>query len=202
MVRRLLLLAVAGSMFATDEIRVPAPPRGAAEMKADGRIAPGEWGDAMVTVLPCGMLLAKQAGELVWFAVVPDAEHATYADVFLQDGSGTVHNLHASLQWGERTVAGDQWTDSEPATRWGRPVNWGANRIEWASGGSEQPEVTRASFRPYAAHEFWVSRRSFPGQSWRVRIEIRDFAGKVPDAVIPAGSLRREAGGWAVWHLE
>lgn len=201
--RLLLLLAFAGPLLATDGLRIPAPTtQGAMEMKADGRIAPGEWGDATVTVLPCGMLFAKQVGGQVWFAVVPDAKHATYLDVFLQDESGTVHNLHASLQWGERAVAGDRWTDREPETRWGKPADWGANRITWAPGGRDQAETTRASFTPYEAHEFWISRGRFAGRAWRVRIEIRDFAGKEAVAVIPAGSTRHETGGWSVWRLE
>lgn len=197
-----LLPVLAVTLLAADDLAIPSPPPGAREMQADGRIAPGEWGDATVTVLPCGMLLAKQVGDRVWFAIVPDARHATYVDVFLQDGTGAVHNLHASLQWGERVVAGTEWTDREPATRWGRPTEWGANRIEWAAGGREQPEATRASFGPYEAHEFWVSRGRFAGATWRVRIEVRDFAGKAPDAVFPAGSSRYDPSGWSRWRLD
>jgi hypothetical protein len=203
MLRRLTLFAcVLSCGFAAPEIAVPAAPPPARPMAADGTIAAGEWGDANVCVLPCGLLMLKQVAGRVWMAFVPDATHATYVDLFLQDASGTVHNLHASLQWGERVVTGDAWTDREPATRWGEPKTWSANRIAWAPGGREMPEVTKQSFQPYAAHEFSIARAAFAGTTWRVRLEVRDFAGRQADAVFPAGSTRYDPRSWATWRLD
>lgn len=195
----LAAVAVAGA----EEVRVRAVAASEMEMQADGQLAPGEWDGAAMFVWPQGgAILSKEVGGRVWLALVPQAKHATYVDLFLADGDGRVHNLHASLQWGERVVAGRAWTDREPATAWGLPAHWGANRIAWAPGGREAKEVTRASFVPYAGHEFWISRQRFPGKTWRVRIELRDFAGQEADQVFPAGSTRYEPGGWAVWRLE
>ncbi|MBA4135713.1 MAG: hypothetical protein C0518_00190 [Opitutus sp.] len=198
----ILLLSLVAAGGAAPALPVPRAALPAVTMATDGRIAPGEWGNANVGVLPCGMLMLKQVGGRVWFAFVPDATHATCVDLFLQDASGVVHNLHASLQWGERVVAGSNWTDREPATRWGEPKHWSANRIAWAPGGREQSEATKQSFLPYEAHEFAIERAAFAGKEWRVRIELRDFAGKNPDVVFPAASTRYDASGWAVWRLE
>lgn len=185
------------------ELRVLVVPPGAVELFPDGQLRASEWDGAELTPLPGGgMLMAKQVGSRVWLAIVPDATYATYVDLFLEDGEGTVHNLHASLQWGQRTVSGSDWTDREPATEWGLPAHWLANRIAWAPGGREAAEVTRASFLPYEGHEFWISRSRYPGRSWRLRIEVRDFAGEKPDAVFPAESNRFDPRGWLVLRLE
>lgn len=184
------------------ELPVPSVPAGA-QIALDGKIEAGEWDGAFAQPLAGGgELRVLERDGRVWLAIVPRAAHATYVDLFLQDAEGRVHNLHASLQWGERVVTGTAWDDREPPTRWGKPATWSANRIEWAPGGRERPEATKASFRPYDAHEFSISRDAFPGKEWRVRIEVRDFGGKQPDVVIPAGSDRREPAGWAVWRLK
>lgn len=194
-----LLLAVAAGVSAFGWT-VPAA---SVAPEADGVLRSGEWDGAAEQELPGGgRLLIKGVEGRVWLAIVPAATHATYVDVFLQGADGVVHNLHASLQWGERIVSGDAWTDQEPPTTWGRPARWGANRSAWAPGGREAKEVTRASFVPYEAHEFWIARASFPGAKWKVRIEVRDFAGQAGDVVVPAQSSRFQPAGWLELRLE
>jgi hypothetical protein len=49
------------------------------------------------------------------------------SDLFIQTVSGPIHQLHASAQLGERQLVGTQWSDWEPAWRWGNAVDWYAN---------------------------------------------------------------------------
>ena len=195
------LMVILTAFAAAQGTVVPRAADGA--MQVDGRIDAQEWGGAVLVPMPQdGVVIVKQVDNRVWLAIVPETKHPTYVDLFLQTEDGVVHNLHASLQWGERIVSGDKWTDTEPATRWGLPTDWQANRIEYAPGGRDTAEVTRASFKPYAAHEYGVSREKFGGKTWRIRIEVRDFAGREPDRIFPAGSDRHEPGGWWTLRLE
>lgn len=180
------------------ETKVPLVPTSA--LTADGHLGPDEWKGAEPIPLPGGgTIMVKQVAGMVWLAIVPEARHPTYVDLFLKTDDGVIHNLHASLQWGERVLSGRDWTDTEPAPRWGQPDGWRANRVRYSQGGRDAAEVTRASFEPYEAHEFCISRENFRGTKWRLRCEVRDFAGRMPDQVFPTTSTRSDANGW--WQL-
>ena len=199
--RAICLLLIQAALAAAPETVVPKVAGGA--MRADGRLEAHEWdGAESVPLTDGGILRVKQVQGRLWLAIAPEARHATYVDLFLQTEDGVVHNLHASLQWGERIVSGNKWTDTTPATAWGPPAHWRANRIEYAPGGRDAAEATRANFKPYEAHEYGISRQKFRGRTWRIRLEVRDFAGKEPDRIFPAASSRYDPRGWWTLRLE
>ena len=57
-------------------------------------------------------------------------------------------------------------------------------------------------FAPYDGFEFRLSKERFGQKTWRLRLEVRDFAGKSADLVFPNESDRFNADSWAKVSLE
>ncbi|MDF1502230.1 hypothetical protein [Roseisolibacter sp. H3M3-2] len=196
-----LLAAGAG---AQPTLRVPARPP--VPVLIDGRFAPGEWDDAArAAVGPLDTLLVKEHAGHLYLGVVTARAHPVYVDLFVRDGGGALHNLHASMQLGERRLAaGDTtWTDARPATRWGNEVDWTANESKLRPDRPRAPgaPLDTSHLFPQRGREFQIRRARFPGARWRVRVELRDLAGREPDLVVPAGSTRRDPDGWLTLAL-
>ena len=167
----------------------------------DGRLSPGEWDDARAIPLTDSIrLLLKQVDGHVFLAIATGSRVPRVVDLFLADGSGQVHQLHASAQIGERALPDTLWEDMQPAWRWGNHVDWIANEAK--------VDATQPADRPFAARlfpadgtEFQIRRSRFSGTRWRLRVEVRTFAGDAIADVLPRLATRDPAT-WAVLELE
>lgn len=194
------LVHAAGAQLALRVPAVAAPP-----VLVDGRFSPGEWAGARrVPIAEGDTLLLRQAQGHVFIGIRTARPYPTYVDLFLRDGEGRVHNLHASMQTGERELPDTLWTDMRPATRWGNENGWIANvskRLPERLQDRTMP-APKEFFFPSEGREFQLLRSRFPGSRWSVRVELRDLGGGgAPDVVYPARSTRTAPAGWAVLEL-
>lgn len=174
----------------------------AEEWVVDGRFdQEKEWAGAEVIEAGQGVtVLLKQRDGMLAIGVVAGCDFPAYVDLFVETGDGVIWNLHASMQQGERTVAGREWDDRNPGTRWGRQKDWKANTNRPLKERANDDPLTKASFPPgHEGYEFVIERAKFAGGAKRLRVEVRDFTGKAADIVFPAASSRFEPGGW--WEL-
>jgi len=170
-----------------------------AEWSVDGRFdREKEWAGAEAIEVGQGVtVLLKEKDGVMAIGVVTGCEFPAYVDLFIEAEDGTVWNLHASMQQGERLVAGREWDDRVPETKWGRQKDWRANTNRPLKERANDDPLKKASFPPaHQGYEFVIERAKFGGGAKRLRVEARDFTGKAADIVFPAGSSRREPGGW------
>src|SRR5689334_5410600 len=104
----LALTAMAACAVLPDE-PPPAPP---CNVTVDGALNVAEWQGAQRIELTGGATLwLQQTPSHVCFAVEQGAAAPRYVDLFIADRAGVLHNLHASMQVGERTLPARRWTD-------------------------------------------------------------------------------------------
>jgi hypothetical protein len=171
----------------------PPPPCG---VTADGVLTVSEWRSAQRIELSGGAALwLLQTPSHLCFAAEPGEAGAKYVDVFIADRVGAIHNLHASLQVGDRTLPERRWTDEEPPTAWGQTTGWSANTA------ARRPDADASApmseqIAPFDGYEFVIARARL--SPWRIRVEVRDFDGEARDIVWPAQSRRTDIATWAV----
>lgn len=194
---RLCAVALAASALAAcvvlpEEAGEPPPPCG---VTVDGSLDVSEWQGAQRIELTNGATLwLQQTTSHVCFAVEPGEAGPRYVDVFIADRAGTLHNLHASMQVGERTLPARRWTDEEPETSWGQTTGWTANAATTLDPETHAPSIEQLA--PFDGYEFVIARAVL--NPWRIRVEVRDFHGRARDIVWPAQSRRTDIATWAV----
>lgn len=194
------LLVSTRSVAAQQAIRVPVGKP--VPVLLDGRLAPGEWDDAAVVPIADSVrLLVKQVGGHVLLAVTSGARVGRPIDVYLQDASGTISQLHASMQIGERVHRDTLWTGDAPAWHWGNHVDWIANEAKLDS---EQPAGGTFSSRLFPGNgtEFQIRRSRFQGREWRVWVEVGTFPGTDGGTLFFPRGATRDTGTWAVLRLD
>ncbi len=175
-------------------------PQGGLPVLVDGRFSADEWRDAKeINFDVSAKLYVKQFKNHV-FIGIRSTGATRYADLFLLDSENRLYNLHASMQIGERLLTDNTWTDKKPAWNWGNHVDWIASEAKLDSTKSKDLPLAMRFFG-YDGMEFQIRRSRFPGKWWRVRIEIRDFAGELPDIVFPDKAGRKEIEKWAVLNF-
>lgn len=167
----------------------------------DGKISADEWrGATVITAAPTAKLYLKQFRGHVFVGLKIERASPSYIDLFLLTGDNQLYNLHASMQIGEPLLAGDAWSDTSPPYRWGNHVDWTANEAKIDAEKDRNLPMAKRLF-PYDGMEFQLRRARFAGKQWRIRIEVRDFSGQLPDTIFPAASERRETKRWAILSL-
>lgn len=190
-----LILAAAASGAVT------VPPTTTSEIVPDGRIASAEWSDAKRMPMGDGVtVLIKADEENVAIAVSNSKRGSQYTDLFVTASDGTVWNLHADMNVGERKLEGAAWTDTEPAYVWHNNATWMANVVE-ARANADTTLPLAKQLKPYDGQEFLIARSQFPGSTWRLRVEVRDLAHEKPDLILPAASDRYDPSGWTTITL-
>lgn len=191
----LAIFACASSGESQGPIRVPhALPRA---VLLDGKMDPEEWeGSLDVPVAGPIRLSFLDAGGYLLVGVLTEGRAPRPVDLFVQDSSGAVHQLHASAAIGERLLADTLWTDTDPAWRWGNHVDWMANEAKVDSWRPPELLLGERMF-PSDGVEFQIRRSRFSGTRWRLRVEIGTFPGTEGTFVFPATATRDPAT-WAV----
>jgi hypothetical protein len=196
----LLFLICALSPAAAQQI-IKVPHGNGTPVLVDGRISVDEWRDArVISVSPSVKLLLKQLKGHVFVGVKSEKGSSSYVDMFLMTGDKRLYNLHASFQVGERLLPTGAWSDSSPPNNWGNHVDWIANEAKIDEEKDRSLPISERLF-PYDGMEFQLRRSRFVGKQWRIRIEVRDFAGKLPDTVFPTLSERKSTARWAILSL-
>jgi hypothetical protein len=138
-------------------------PKGKAIM-LDAKISPGEWDDAShVELFSGGKLHAKRAGEYVYVAIHFPEGAAMSVDLYVDDGTQPVTDLHASAQVGERVPRLEGWSNDD----W----HWANNR-EWVANVNRIASWQDRKFRDENVREFQIRRSRFPGKNWRVMLDV------------------------------
>jgi hypothetical protein len=177
------------------------PAGGGTPVLIDGQFAADEWSDAIILRVAASVdLYLKQYKGHVFLGVKMAAKSRRYVDMFLLAQDKHVYNLHASMQLGERVLVGSNWSDTNPPTRWGYHLDWTANEAKLDPSADPSLPVVQRIF-PDDGIEFQFRRSRFQGKQWRIRIEIRDFAGQLPDIIFPADSERKTTARWAILEL-
>lgn len=166
----------------------------------DGLFSNEEWKDATIIELdPSTKLFLQQYKGDVFLGVKNDGG-AWYVDLYLENSNQEIFNLHASMQIGERLLKGDSWSDNDPAWLWGNHTSWIANEAKTDASKDKNLPFSQRLFRREGV-EFQIRRSRFPGKQWRMRIEIRDFAGKQADVIFPKLSERKNTDKWLLLEL-
>ncbi len=153
-----------------------------APVTLDGRIDDVEWRDAATLSIGGGYRLhAKLAGDNVLIALRYPEPTFVGVDLYVDTPNGSLLNMHASAQIGQRHPQGDQWT----------PWNWG-NNAGWDSHVTERTP-DRTSFVRQQGREFRISRALLAGPAFRLRIALNDER----TLIWPAGTAQRGTSGWA-----
>jgi len=190
-------LALAAAV--SGDLKVPATTT--AEIVTDGHIAGAEWADAKRIAMGEGVtVLIKADEENVAIAIKSAPRGPHYTDLFVTASDGTVWNLHADTNVGERKLEGSAWSDSEPAYVWRNNATWTANAVELRANADPAAPLAR-QVKPYDGQEFLIARSQFPGKSWHLRVEVRDLAHEKPDLIYPATSDRHDPAGWTTIAL-
>ena len=100
----------------------------------DGTFSRGEWDDATrMTVNDSIILFFKRHEGHVFLGVhCPDLTIPAF-DLFLDPGSGTIHQLHISAQLGERLLHTASEDAEDPTFVWGGTTDWYASEIRWGA---------------------------------------------------------------------
>lgn len=197
---RWVLLFVFATAPAAAQSRVRIPTAPAAPVLLDGQFSPGEW--ESTEAIPLGesiRMLAKQMAGDVFLGFHTATRLPRPVDIYLQDETGEIHQLHASAQIGERRLPAAGWSDTVPEWRWGNHRDWMANE---AKVDSRQPREVPFSLRAFPADgvEFQIRRARFPGSRWRMRVDVGAFPGNQGEYRFPVGATDDPAT-WAVVDL-
>jgi hypothetical protein len=189
-----LAASAAASCVVLPEEPPPPPP---CNVTVDGSLNVSEWQGAQRIELTNGAVIwLQQTPTHFCFAVEPGESGVRYVDAFIADRAGVLHNLHASVQVGERMLpAARRWSDEVPATAWGQTTGWSANTAPRRPDADEAAPASQ-QFAPFDGYEFVIDRAQL--SPWRIRIEVRDFDGEARDIVWPAQSRRTDIATWAV----
>jgi hypothetical protein len=172
----------------------PMPPP--CNVTVDGSLNVSEWqGSQRIELNNGAVIWLQQTPTHVCFAVEPGEAGARYVDVFIADRAGALHNLHASVQVGERTLPERRWSDENPATNWGQSTGWSANTAPRRPDADASAPASQ-QLAPFDGYEFVIDRAQL--SPWRIRIEVRDFDGEARDIVWPAQSRRTDIATWAL----
>ena len=193
MIAAFLAGTIAAGALATAPVRVPASTT--AEIIPDGKIDRMEWVHATQVDLGQGVTLRIKA-DFDHVALALQSNGRRYTDVYLALGDGTVLNLHASMQTGERKLTGTAWTDTSPAWTWGNNTRWQASTVKPKPNADENRPFAE-QVMPFDGQELLIERAMSRANTWTVRIEVRDFTGTDADAIWPATSSRFDTTGWA-----
>jgi hypothetical protein len=130
----------------------------------DAKISDGEWTDAAkIDLFRGGRLYAKKVGEYLFLAVVFPEGTAMSTDLYIDDGTQPLTNLHASAQLGERVPRNGEWSDDD----W----KWANNR-DWVANVNRIASWQERKFRDENVREYQILRQRFPGAQWRVMLEV------------------------------
>jgi hypothetical protein len=162
----------------------------------DGKIALGEWNDAaQIDLFNGGKLYAKQVGEYVVVAVAFPEGTAMSTDLYIDDATQPLTDLHASAQLGERMPRNGEWSDED----W----KWANNR-DWVANVSRIASLQNRTFRDENVREYQILRKRFPGARWRIMVDVimRQREGRWTTTPFPAeANNTNPAAKWLVLQL-
>jgi hypothetical protein len=165
----------------------------------DGLFNEKVWSRSRIFALPSASTLhLLQSDDDVFLAIEFDDEFGKYVDVYISNDSMGTINLHASMQLGERILT-DNWNDTIPLWNWGNNQGWIANTIRYKE--NNETLLLMESIEPYDAFEFVISKSKLRQNSLFIRLEIRDFTGKVEDHIYPPLSKREDTSSWLQVNL-
>jgi hypothetical protein len=180
-------------------------PENRTPIMADGIVDQNEWLDAkLILIDSSNTIYAKSDDRYYYLAIKSQLQKPFYIDLFIEE-SGSIKNIHASSQLGDRVLTDSSWSDYEPQTKWGYNIGWIANTVKFdrekmRNIEKENPEMNpyAVAFIPYDAIEFQFSKKHFNLDEVKFRIEIRNMIG--PDGfetvVFPQNSKRKHVKNW------
>lgn len=169
----------------------------ASRILIDGQIQRNEWKGANKTIIREGVdLFTIQDDHFVYLSIQYDTTEYQnyYCDLYIDLGTDTLLNIHASQQLGERKLAGTDWTDSEPPFAWGYVDQWTANQIKF--------DRSKKQFIPYSAMEFQISKSRLPKDKLKIAFQSRDINWEQDIVNWPENSDFKSTIDWKVFYYE
>jgi len=171
----------------------------------DGQIDDEEWADAKeVQIDDQSHLLLKEDAHYYYLGIRSDLDKPLYVDLFLQLPA-QLFNVHASSQLGQRMLEGTDWSDAEPATKWGETLGWYANEVRFdrdkiraLNEAGFDGNLYVETYFPYDGFEFQFDKADWPLAEATFRLEIRNMMGPdgFDDVVFPQNSKRTHGQDW------
>lgn len=163
----------------------------------DGQIRRDEWAGANKTTIKPGIdLYSLHNKHYVYLSVQYDTTMYKnyYCDLYFDLGNDTLLNIHASQQLGERLLKGTNWTDSEPAIKWGDINSWTANEVKY--------DREHKVYLPYTALEFQISKKKLPEEKLKISLQSKDFNWEKDIINFPEGTDFKANQKWFTLHYE
>lgn len=175
------------------------PFRANMNIQIDGLFDEEDWNRSRtIEITPSNSLHLVQDKYYLFLGISNYEDIGRYVDLYIDNDSIGIINLHASMQLGERLLT-DNWNDTIPVWNWGKNTYWTANNVVVID---ESEEISfLESVKPYQGHEFKISKNHI-GKKIRVRLEIKDFLGKASDIVYPFNSERQRTEDWYLLELK
>lgn len=170
---KLLLLAAVLPLatVAQASTKISVKPTKAAPLQ-DGTCRADEWQAATKLELPAGAFIyLMHDKESLYVCAKGKAEDFAVVDVYVEHADTghlhNLHNLHASAQLGERIFAGEEWSETE----FWKLKDWTGFWVPYA-GQEETADGSRTKFLKGSHREIQVLRNKFPGDTWKVMINV------------------------------
>lgn len=154
----------------------------------DGVFSKGEWDGAARLSLRNAQLYVQQSSEFVYLAIEYARGSSGIVDLYLSPRPGEIYDLHASAKLGERRLQSAGFPD------W---IWW--NNRDWTANVSRVDSFEKRSFLATPIREFQIRRSRFPGNSWRIRLQLTmmDATNNTQSiTVFPANSTERNVSDW------
>lgn len=160
----------------------------------DGLCPAAEWRGAAATDVGGGVTVLAQEdrGHVHLCLRLPAGSLGAY-DLYLQDASGVVHNLHSSAQVGERVRTATGWTE----WHWGNHRGWYSPPVPFT--GLSEDAARRPLFSAQESREITLQKARFdlkPG--WRLMLAVHALgADRRARVTYPATASADRPEGWA-----
>ncbi len=168
----------------------------ASKILIDGNMNKGEWDGANRTFIKEGVdLYTLQDEHFLYLSVKYDTSlfKNYYCDLYFELGADSLINIHASQQLGERVLTGRDWTDAEPAFKWGYTSDWTANYIKFDRGNKV--------FVPYEALEFQISKKKLPKDKIKIALQSRDMNWEEQIVNFPKDGIFKSTKNWVLLYF-
>jgi len=164
------------------------------DISVDGIFDAKEWEcSKAINISQNNTLLLIQNVDYIFLGIKNNETTARYVNLYIENNTIGTINFHASMQLSERQLSGI-WNDTIPKWNWGNNSNWTANKIKIISRDETIPFIETVAL--YEGFEFKIAKSKLKSNTFKIRLEIKDFIGKEEDIVFPIDSERLTMEKW------
>lgn len=198
--KHIILLSIALLTSCNNASLTDVPSISMVKIQIDGIFNANEWNKSKaIEITLDNSLYLMQDKDYFYLGIKITEDVGRYIDLYVDNDSIGMINLHASMQLGERQLT-DNWSDTIPAWNWGNNIKWTANNVKVVNESEQLPFLE--SVERYEGFEFQISKSKIRSKKVKIRLEIKDFVGQASEIVFPLNSDRMKTEGWFLLELE